>query len=210
MVAGTMAIAMRYPIPAITVRVEDEIKGSRFITTVAAAATERAAHEFVDSIRREFSEASHNCWSYLVGAPGPGAATGASDDGEPGGTAGRPMLTVLLNSGIGDIAVVVTRFFGGTKLGRGGLVRAYGGAVQHALRELPLGEFVATREVQIRAPYNMVATIQRLLREYSAEVLEDKYEADVVFRIAIAEDRLMEFELAAVDATNATVVIEAL
>ena len=122
-----MTSRKRYRIPARQSRVTHEVKGSRFIATAVCAPNVAAAKEFVARIKDEFSDATHNCWAWVVGFPGSTACNRSSDDGEPGGTAGLPILHALLNSGVGDIAVVVTRYFGGVKLGRGGLVRAYGG-----------------------------------------------------------------------------------
>ena len=118
----------RYLIPAQTFRNTEEIKHSRFITTVGHAPTVEAARSFVTQISQEFSDASHNCWAYVVG-PGTTSQIGMSDAGEPHGTAGRPMLMVLSHSGVGDICAVVTRYFGGKLLGKGGLVKAYSGGV---------------------------------------------------------------------------------
>src|ERR1051325_1555091 len=132
----------RYPIPAETHRTREEIERSKFITTVAPAPSIDEAQAFIASIRDEFPDATHNCWAYVVGPPGSTARIGLSDDGEPRGTAGRPMLTALLHGGVGDVAAVVTRYFGGVKLGTGGLVRAYGGCLQRALLTLPRAERV--------------------------------------------------------------------
>ena len=99
----------RYPIPEKRHRVEDEAKGSRFITTIDYAATTDDARAFVNSIRDEFPDATHNCWAFVVGPPGSTRDTGAGDDGEPGGSAGRPMLKALLGGGVGDVVAVVTR-----------------------------------------------------------------------------------------------------
>src|SRR5690606_17190774 len=126
-----------YPIPAATHRTEQTIQRSRFIATLAHAPTVDAARARIDDVRAGFPDATHNCWAFLAGPPGSTAHVGFSDAGEPHGTAGRPMLDVLLHSGIGEVAAVVTRYYGGVKLGKGGLVRAYGGAVQHALATLP-------------------------------------------------------------------------
>ena len=130
-------MSARYPIPARTHRVEEEIQRSRFITTLAHTPTLDEARAFVQQMKAEFGDASHNCWAYVVGPPGSSAQIGMSDDGEPHGTAGKPMLTVLLHADVGDVTAVVTRYFGGTKLGKGGLVRAYSGGVQQALATLP-------------------------------------------------------------------------
>ncbi len=139
----------RYPIPARSHRVEEEIKRSRFITTLGYTPDVEAARAFVAGVSTEFADANHNCWAYVVGPPGATAQIGMSDDGEPHGTAGRPMLTVLLHSGIGDICAVVTRYFGGTLLGKGGLVRAYSGGVQLALGDLPTLERVPRTELEV-------------------------------------------------------------
>ena len=127
----------RYPIPATTHRTEEEIKRSRFITTVAHTPTLEDARTFVSQLKEEFADASHNCWAYVIGPPGSTSHIGMSDDGEPHGTAGKPMLTVLLHSGVGNICAVVTRYFGGTLLGKGGLVKAYSGGIKLALEDLP-------------------------------------------------------------------------
>src|SRR5215218_4549293 len=146
----------RYPIPADVYRARDEIDRSRFITTIAPAPTVEAAEAFIRSMRDEFPDATHNCWAYVVGPPGSTSRVGMSDAGEPHGTAGRPMLTVLLHGGLGDVAAVVTRYFGGVKLGTGGLVRAYGGALQHALADLPRAERVTWALLRVRADYSAV------------------------------------------------------
>ena len=132
-----MSSPTRYPIPAGEYRQEEEISRSRFITTVAPARTLDEAQQFIQRIREEFPDATHNCWAYVVGPPGSTARIGMSDDGEPHGTAGKPMLGMLLHGDTGDTVAVVTRYFGGTKLGTGGLVRAYGGCLQRALQAMP-------------------------------------------------------------------------
>ena len=151
----------RYPIPAQQVRFQETISRSRFITTVAAAATPEQAHAFVAEIRTEFPDATHHCYAFVAGPPGSTARVGMSDDGEPGGTAGRPMLSVLLGSGVGDIVAVVTRFFGGTKLGTGGLVRAYSGGVKSALAQLTLQEKVARQTLKLGCAYHWISEIGR-------------------------------------------------
>ncbi|HEX4932653.1 MAG TPA: YigZ family protein, partial [Gemmatimonadaceae bacterium] len=109
-----MAPPDRYPVPAERVRAELVIERSRFICTMGRAETSEAAHAFVKEVQGEFADATHNCWAFVAGAPGSTARIGMSDDGEPHGTAGRPMLTVLMHSGVGEVVAVVTRYFGGT------------------------------------------------------------------------------------------------
>ncbi|HEX9115489.1 MAG TPA: YigZ family protein, partial [Anaerolineae bacterium] len=161
----------RYLIPAARVRVEEVILRSRFITTVSVAPTVEGARSFVSEMRAEFSDATHNCFAFLVGPPGSSAQAGMSDDGEPAGTAGRPMLAVLSGCGAGDIAVVVTRYFGGTKLGTGGLVRAYSGGVKAALAELPLTEKVLRVTILAVGPYSWVTPVARLLPGFEVQLL---------------------------------------
>ena len=178
----------RYPIPAASVRFQETISRSRFITTVAAAATPEQARGLVAEVRAEFPDASHHCFAYVAGPPGSTAQIGMSDDGEPGGTAGRPMLAVLLGSGVGDVAAVVTRYFGGTKLGTGGLVRAYSGGVKAALAQLPLQEKVALRALKLSGAYHWISALDRLLPSYEAQVDERTFDADVNWQISVPEE----------------------
>ena len=157
----------RYPVPAGVHRTEQVIQRSRFVATLGPAATVDEAVAFVRAVAAEFADATHNCWAYLVGPPGSTGRVGMSDAGEPHGTAGRPMLTALLHSGVGDVAAVVTRYYGGTKLGTGGLVRAYGGAVQAALAALPRGERVEYVELAVAVEYAHVSAVQQLLERFS-------------------------------------------
>ena len=175
----------RYPIPASQVRIEETILRSRFITTLAPAPTVDAARAFVAAVRAEFSDATHNCWAYVVGAPGSTAQIGMSDDGEPAGTAGKPMLNVLLGSGVGDVAAVVTRYFGGAKLGTGGLVRAYSGGVKAALLQLLVIEKVERVLLQVILPYRLYQPVERLLPAFEAEVIESQFAAEVTLRVRL-------------------------
>jgi uncharacterized YigZ family protein len=199
----------RYLIPAARVRVQESISRSRFITTVASAATPEEARDFVAEIRIEFPDATHHCYAYVAGAPGSTAQIGMSDDGEPGGTAGRPMLAVLLGSGVGDIAAVVTRFYGGTKLGTGGLVRAYSGGVKAALAQLPLAEKVARRHLMLIGAYHWVSALDRLLPTYEAQAEERTYDANVTWRVTVPEERLEALTAALIEMSRGEIVIDA-
>ncbi len=192
----------RYPVPGATIRVEGEVKRSRFITTLGPAITTEEARAFVEDVRAEFGEASHNCWAFLIGPPGFTGNAGMSDDGEPHNTAGRPMLDVLVHSGLGDVAVVVTRFFGGTKLGRGGLVRAYSGSVQQALSAVPKGERVQEAFVSVRLAYPSVTGFRRMLPEFGAELLSEAYEEMAGFELKLPESRVRSFEAALQELTS--------
>src|SRR3954468_24634252 len=135
-------------IPAGPARTEIRASNSRFIANVAPAATVEAARAFIAEVRAEMPDATHHVYAYIVGH---GATTtlGMSDDGEPAGTAGRPVMAVLRGSGLGDTALVVTRYFGGTLLGTGGLVHAYGDAAKAVLAALPREEKVERRELAL-------------------------------------------------------------
>jgi uncharacterized YigZ family protein len=192
----------RYPIPAGRARVEEVILRSRFITTAAPAATPDEARAFIAGIRAEFPDATHNCYAFIAGPPGSTAQIGMSDDGEPGGTAGRPMLAVLLGSGIGDIAAVVTRYFGGTKLGTGGLVRAYGRGVKAVLEVLPVREKVALTTLTARGPYRWITPLERLLPDFEAVVVAQEYAANVLWRISLPEERAEALAAALVELSH--------
>jgi uncharacterized YigZ family protein len=116
-----------------------------------------------------------------------------SDAGEPHGTAGRPMLDVLLGSGLGDVAAVVTRYYGGTKLGRGGLVRAYGGTVQLALRTIARGEYVPTVELSLEIDYAAVAPLRGTLQSFEATILSEEYAERVRLSVSLPEERAAAF-----------------
>lgn len=174
-----------YPVPARLHRVEKTIHGSRFITTLAPAPDEEAARGFIDRIRAEFPDATHNCWAYVAGPPGSTARVGMSDDGEPHGTAGRPMLDALLHSRVGEVAAVTTRFFGGTKLGRGGLGRAYAGGVNLALEALPTLRKVARTSVKIEVDYSAVDALFRFLDEVGATRNDGTYGVSVRIEAAV-------------------------
>lgn len=194
--------ATRYPIPAARHRAETTIDRSRFLCTIAHASTVDDAQQFVRDMNVEFPDATHNCWAYVVGAPGRTGQIGLSDDGEPHGTAGRPMLTVLLHSGVGDVAAVVTRWFGGTKLGTGGLVKAYSGAVQLALESLPRAERVELVECTLSVGYANIATMQQLWPQHEVQVVDERYEADVHYTLRLPRERLAALQSAVQDATR--------
>jgi uncharacterized YigZ family protein len=200
--------AGRYPIPAGVERVEEEIKRSRFVTTIGPASSLDAARAFIAQVSTESAGASHNCWAYVVGPPGSTSQVGMSDAGEPHGTAGRPMLNVLLHSGVGDIVAVVTRYFGGTLLGTGGLVKAYSGGVQLCLHTLPVIEKVTMAEVMVVIDYSAVTPFQRLLPDYEAEVLRQEFAADATFVIKLPEEQVDALAAHVVELTNGLALVE--
>ncbi len=176
---------LRYAIPSRIYRVEELIQRSRFITTAAHAPDANAANTFVDSVRELFPDATHHCWAFVAGPPGSTAHIGMSDDGEPHGTAGRPMLTVLLHSGVGEVVTVCTRYFGGVKLGTGGLSRAYAGGVKLLLQTLPTELKIKRVHVSVRVAYPHVESLQRLLDDLEVVVEHEEYGEEVRYQIAV-------------------------
>lgn len=197
-----MSVPARYPIPARIHRVEETIQRSRFVTTVAHAPDAEAAQAFVQRVREEFPDASHHCWAFVAGPPGSTTHIGMSDDGEPHGTAGRPMLTTLLHGGVGEVVAVCARWFGGTKLGTGGLGRAYAGGVKLALESLPTEERVDRVAVKVTVGYGDVDALLRIMEALDIVVETEEYGADVRYGCAVPVPALDEFERLVAEATR--------
>lgn len=185
--------ASRYPIPAGRVRVELRIVNSRFIATAGEAQTVEDARAFIDAMREEFHDATHNVYAYHVGY-GTTVTEGMTDDGEPAGTAGRPALAVLRGADLGDVVVVITRYFGGTKLGTGGLVRAYTESTQEALAALPRTERVERRQGSLSVPYSLYEPLRRLVESHGGEVADEAFAADVTLNVVFPVDALAGFD----------------
>jgi uncharacterized YigZ family protein len=181
-----------YFIPVRRARVEIRVVNSRFIANAAPAASVALARDFIAEIRAEMPDASHHVYAYVVGH---GATTtlGMSDDGEPSGTAGRPVLAVLRGSGLGDVVLVVTRYFGGTLLGTGGLVHAYGDAAKAVLAELPRQEKIERRELLIALPYAAYEHARRLLEAHSGSILAEEFAADVTLHARLPAANVVSF-----------------
>lgn len=161
---------------------EIEEKKSRFICTVRAVHSEKEAALFIEEIKKKYWDARHNCSAFVLGSRQ--ELTRCSDDGEPGGTAGRPMLEVLLGEGLCDVAVVVTRYFGGILLGTGGLVRAYTGAVKAGLAASVIGRRRFGIKLRIETDYNSVGKLQYLFGRHGLSP-EAEYGAGVVFSVKV-------------------------
>ena len=185
----------RYPIPAEQTRSEIEVLKSRFIATMAPVFSVEEARAFVQQMKAEFSDASHNVPAFLVGY-GASVTAHCTDDGEPSGTAGRPMLAVLQGSGLGDVAVVVTRYWGGTKLGTGGLVRAYGDAVREVLAIVPRAEKVPTHTVMLAMPYSHLERVRLLSAENKGLILDEEFGVDITLTAQFEVERFDAFQTA--------------
>ena len=158
-------------------------KKSRFIATVRKRETEEEAVAFIEEMKKKYWDARHNCSAFVIGSRG--ELTRCSDDGEPGGTAGRPMLEVLLGEGIRNIVVVVTRYFGGVLLGTGGLVRAYTQAVKAGLENSVIGSMCYGCELEVVTDYNGIGKIQYLLGQRGITPTDSSYTDVVTLRLVI-------------------------
>ena len=198
---------MAYPVPAKEIRNEIVIQGSRFIATLTPVFSVDEAKAFLARIRAEFSDATHNVPAYIVGG-GNSVLAHASDDGEPSGTAGKPALAVLKGSGLGDVAVVVTRYFGGTKLGTGGLVRAYTQAVQEVVSSVPRAEKVLANTLLLAAPYSFLERIRILVAETNGDILDEDFGADVTLSLRFRVDDTVRFQAGLQELSSGQLVAE--
>ena len=185
---------MEQPQPTTTIRerVRSEIKvrGSRFIATAIPVSSREEASEVLDQIRKEFWDATHNCFAYQL-APN-GADYRFSDDGEPSGTAGKPILFAIQQRDLLDVLVVVTRYFGGTKLGAGGLARAYAEATNDVLEQTPVVVQWPTTRIRVFTPYDDMKEVRRLV-EAQTEEFEEEFLDVVIYTASIRDDRLDRF-----------------
>ncbi|QCD54580.1 YigZ family protein [Streptomyces hawaiiensis] len=181
---------------------ETEVNRSRFLCALAPAATEQEAQDFIATVRKEHADASHNCWAYVIGADA--SVQKASDDGEPGGTAGVPMLQMLLRRDMRYVVAVVTRYYGGVKLGAGGLIRAYGGAVGEALDTLGTRTRRRFRLATVTVDHQRAGKLENDLRTTGHEVRGVRYEEAVTIDIALPDADVDTFRSWLADATAGT------
>lgn len=185
-----------YRAPAGRARAEVREKGSVFLALIAPAASEAEARAVLAEIASEHPDATHHCWAWRLG---PTAAERSSDAGEPGGTAGVPMLQVLRGAGLSDVVAIVVRWFGGTKLGKGGLARAYAGAVREALAALPTILRVPTVTLTVELPYEKIGAVKRLVHPPKVELVAEEYGATARLRLTLWESERAGLEEALAD-----------
>lgn len=178
-------------------------KKSRFIATLRRCGSEEEAVRFIEEMKKKYWDARHNCSAFVIG--GPGGIARCSDDGEPGGTAGRPMLEVLTKEGLTDAAVVVTRYFGGVLLGTGGLVRAYTQAVKKGLANCRIGRMLQGYEVEVATDYLWIGRVLYLLGEAGMEPVSCEYGERVVLRLNVPAEKLERLQKDIADGTNGQV-----
>lgn len=181
-----------YRVPKQTTRIEYKVANSRFYTTITRADTVEAARAFIHSIRDEMPDANHHVYAYIIGH-GSSVIEGMSDDGEPSGTSGPPTLAVLRGSGIGNVVLVTTRYFGGTKLGTGGLVQAYSQSAREGLAELPIEVLIVRTMAGVDVPYHLYERVKLLLEEYDAELDDEQFTTNVAIVFRMPSDNIAPF-----------------
>lgn len=181
-------------------------KKSRFIATTRPVETEEEANAFIEEIRKKYWDARHHCSAYVIGDRGQTAR--CSDDGEPAQTAGRPMLDVLLGAEVRNICVVVTRYFGGTLLGTGGLVRAYSGAAQEGLKASTIVEKTLGYQMKVTTDYNGLGKIQYIAGQEGIRVLDTEYTDQVVMTLLVPSGELERMHKLITEKTNGRAAME--
>ena len=182
-----------YLIPLTEIRREHVVVNSRFIATLAPVFSAEEARAFIARIKKEFTDATHNVPAYIIGG-GNTVMEFCSDDGEPSGTSGRPALAVLRGSELGDVAVVITRYFGGTKLGTGGLVKAYTESTQLVVNGVKRGRRVPVQVVMVAIPYNLLERVRFVVGKNSGEVLGEDFTEDVTMTLQFPDESFDGFQ----------------
>jgi uncharacterized YigZ family protein len=194
-------MSKRYPIPAGEARVELQVKNSRFIGRAAYTPSVEAAKAFIEQVKVEEPNSSHAVYAFAVGH-GASVIHGMSDAGEPSGTAGRPTLAVLKGSGLGDITLVTVRYFGGTKLGTGGLVKAYTETAQLTLASVPITEKVERQTVTLTLPYPFYEQVKRLIEAHHGQIDQETFAEAVTLHLTFTLDDLPPFASALAEVSN--------
>jgi uncharacterized YigZ family protein len=183
----------------------EQVKGSRFIVDIVSVAAESDARDALSAIAAEFADASHHCWAWRIATP---SIERASDDGEPSGSAGRPILAQLAGRDLVDTAAIVTRYFGGTKLGVGGLVRAYGGAVGEALDTMQLLPWIEMGKLRFDHDYSYTDAIERLVRDADGTIMDRSFGAAVSLQIRLPNAATVGFATALADLTAGAIMLD--
>lgn len=179
-------------VPLTEIETDITVVNSRFIASLTPAKSVEEAREFQKTIKARYPDASHHVSAFVIGH-GNSTISHSNDDGEPSGTAGRPALAVLSGSGLGNVCVVITRYFGGTKLGTGGLVRAYGDAVKAVLPLVKRAKLVTTSTWQFVVDYSLYEQTLRLIQGLKGEVIENQFEAEVQLTVRFTDEVVESF-----------------
>lgn len=190
-----------YLIPATEHRIETRVSNSRFIATISPAFTIDQARDFISGISDKYQDATHNVPIYLIGH-GSSKTTHANDDGEPSGTAGRPALAVLEGSGLGDTALVITRYFGGTKLGTGGLVKAYSDSARKVISSVPKAVKVQVHKFELEVPYPLFENVSRIIHSSGGSIITQEFTEVVTLVGTIPVKKYPDFERLITESTR--------
>ncbi|GAA6133566.1 IMPACT family protein [Oceaniserpentilla sp. 4NH20-0058] len=174
-----------YSIPVGTCTTEIEVKRSRFIAYAAHTAGNKLAKAFIQTLKEDYPDARHHCYGFMAGSPWDSNQYGFSDDNEPSGTAGMPIFSHLKHNNIGEITIVVVRYFGGTKLGTGGLSRAYSDAAKSVLEKVTLKQYVETEQISLIADFSQEAEIRRIVEASDGKIKSVEYSQTVKITVEI-------------------------
>ena len=194
---------MSYPIPTQQTVAEIEIKKSRFIAYARGIDSRVDGMAWLDEIKTQYPDARHHCWAYLIGNPNCAANAGMGDDGEPSGTAGKPILNVLNHKGIGDVMIIVVRYFGGIKLGAGGLTRAYGQAAQAVMEVLPVEQQVEMTIFQVSCDFSKEQQLRHLVGVAEGVIDSVDYQQQVIVQTSIPNSNIESYQKS-LEATGVT------
>lgn len=183
---------MSYPIPQATARAEIDVKKSRFIALARHISDKESAMQWLAEVKANYPDARHHCWAYQFGNPNCATHAGMGDDGEPSGTAGKPILNVLQHKGIGDIMLIVVRYFGGIKLGAGGLTRAYGQAAQAVMEVLPIQTFIPMQSLSIQGDFADEQRIRHWVDVAQGNILQVDYQQQLHMLVAVPLDAVTD------------------
>lgn len=187
-----------------------EEKRSRFCAFIYPVLEKSEGFAYLERLKKVHPDARHHCWAYVLGDPEQAQSAGFNDDGEPGGTAGKPMLNVLLQRKVGDVFAVVVRYFGGIKLGAGGLARAYGAAVSGALDCAQWQLVVAQQPLQIEIDFSLEERVRNLLGKYGVKEIKANYQTQVTLSVQCASAEFAQLKQAVSELTGGTAKIQAL
>src|SRR5688572_2090733 len=182
-----------YLVPIEQIRREHQAMNSQFVATLAPALSIEEARAFISKIKKEFSDATHNVPVYVIGG-GNTVTEYFSDDGEPSGTAGKPALAVLRGSGLGDAVLVITRYFGGTLLGTGGLVKAYTESAQLVVNAVKRGRRVPVHVGMMTIPYHLLERVRLLVIKHQGNILNEEYTEDVRIKVQVRQEAFESFQ----------------
>jgi len=199
---------VNYQVPKTALCDEQIIKKSRFITHIARAENKDQAKAFIHNIKAQYPDARHHCWAYIAGHPTATTDIGFSDDGEPSGTAGKPILNVLQHKGVGEIVLVVVRYFGGIKLGAGGLVRAYSSSASLAMDKLEVMTLVDTTTCTLTFNYNLESNIKHLLKTENIPIQQADYAEQVSFTLDVPKSDIEQLNTLLIHITSGQASLE--